>query len=47
MKLVGITIDDRDEVRGFARKREVNYLLKVGQLAAIELAKAAGNKLGR
>ena len=46
MQFVGIAIDDRDEVRAFARKCGINCPIMVGQLAAIELAKAAGNKLG-
>jgi thiol-disulfide isomerase/thioredoxin len=46
LQFVGIAIDDRDKVRAFARAHEINYPIVVGQLAAIELSKVAGNKRG-
>ncbi len=44
LQIVGVAIDDSDKVRTFAKQQQMNYPIVIGQLAAIELSKAAGNE---
>lgn len=46
LQFVGIAIDERDKVREFASRNAINYPIMIGQLDAIELSRAAGNKSG-
>jgi len=46
LQFVGIAIDNPVKVRDFAVKYRMNYPVLVGELDAIELARAVGNKFG-
>ena len=46
LQIVGIAIDDRDKVGPYAAQMRTNYPVLVGELDAMELARAAGNELG-
>lgn len=46
VQFVGIAIDQRDAVERFAREFGINYPILVGSLDAMEVSKAAGNRVG-
>jgi thiol-disulfide isomerase/thioredoxin len=46
LQIVGIAIDDRDKVGPYAAQMSINYPILVGELDAMDLARAAGNELG-
>jgi thiol-disulfide isomerase/thioredoxin len=46
LQIVGIAIDDRDKVGPYAAQMGINYPILVGELDAMDLARAAGNELG-
>ena len=46
LQFVGIAIDNVAKVREFAAKYHMNYPVLIGEMEAIELARAAGNELG-
>jgi thiol-disulfide isomerase/thioredoxin len=46
LQIVGIAIDDRDKVEPYAAEMSINYPVLVGELDAMDLARAAGNELG-
>ena len=46
LQFVGIAIDNPVKVREFAAKYQMNYPVLIGEMEAIELARAAGNTLG-
>jgi thiol-disulfide isomerase/thioredoxin len=46
LQIVGIAIDDRDKVAPYAAQMRINYPILVGELDAMDLARAAGNELG-
>ncbi len=46
LQFVGIAIDRPDSVAAFARSHRINYPILLGDLAAMHLAKAAGNERG-
>jgi thiol-disulfide isomerase/thioredoxin len=46
LQFIGIAIDEPEKVRAFAQRYSINYPIMIGQLDAIELSKAAGNKAG-
>ncbi|HSO07101.1 MAG TPA: TlpA disulfide reductase family protein [Pelomicrobium sp.] len=46
VQFVGIAVDQRDAVERFAREFGINYPVLVGSLDAIEVSKAAGNRVG-
>lgn len=43
---VGVALDQKDKVQAFADEMGVNYPILLGENDAVELAKAAGNRLG-
>jgi len=46
LQFVGIAIDNVAKVREFAAKYHMNYPVLVGEMAAVELTRTAGNDLG-
>jgi thiol-disulfide isomerase/thioredoxin len=46
VQIIGIAIDDRDKVAPYAAQMSINYPILVGELDAMDLARAAGNELG-
>jgi len=46
LQFVGIAIDNVAKVREFATKYRMNYPVLIGEMEAIELARAAGNEFG-
>ncbi|MCW5624049.1 MAG: TlpA family protein disulfide reductase [Burkholderiales bacterium] len=46
LQFVGVAIDEQPKVRMFAQEIGVNYPILVGELDAVELARAFGNTLG-
>jgi thiol-disulfide isomerase/thioredoxin len=46
VQFVGIAIDQRDAVERFVREFGINYPILVGSLDAMEVSKAAGNRVG-
>lgn len=46
LQFVGIAVDNPVNVREFAIKYRMNYPVLIGEMDAIELARAAGNELG-
>ena len=46
LQFVGIAIDEKDKVVDFSDTYGVNYPMLLGQIEAIELAKAYGNRFG-
>jgi thiol-disulfide isomerase/thioredoxin len=43
---VGIAVDDKAKVKTFAAEMGINYPILIGELAAMELSRKAGNRLG-
>ena len=46
VQFLGIAIDDAEQVNAFAEQAGLNYPTLIGQLEAIEIAKAFGNRTG-
>jgi thiol-disulfide isomerase/thioredoxin len=46
LQFVGIAVDNQVKVREFAVKYHMNYPVLIGEMEAIELARAAGNEFG-
>ncbi len=46
LQFVGIAVDNAVKVREFSVKYHINYPILIGEIDAIELARAAGNELG-
>ena len=46
LQFVGIAVDNVGKVREFAAKYRMNYPVLIGEIDAIELARAAGNEFG-
>lgn len=46
VQFVGIAIDDTSKVRGFMAKHGMNYPVLMAQSEGLDLARAAGNRLG-
>jgi thiol-disulfide isomerase/thioredoxin len=46
LQFVGIAVDNVAKVREFATKYRMNYPVLIGEIDAIELARAAGNEFG-
>lgn len=46
LTIVGLAIDDKDKVQAFADEMAINYPILIGDTRAMDLAKAAGNRLG-
>lgn len=46
LRIVGISADNTDKVRAFAKEYEINYTLLLGSNDAIELSRKLGNKVG-
>ncbi len=46
LQFVGIAVDNVAKVREFAAKYRINYPVLIGEMDAIELARAAGNEFG-
>lgn len=46
VQFIGIAVDQRDAVERFVREFGINYPVLVGSLDAMEVAKAAGNRVG-
>jgi len=46
VQVVGIAIDQPDKVRTYAAEMGINYPIVVGELEAMDLARAAGNEVG-
>lgn len=46
VQVVGIAIDRAEKVRPYAAEMGINYPLLLGELDAMDLARAAGNELG-
>ncbi|NNJ98488.1 MAG: TlpA family protein disulfide reductase [Gammaproteobacteria bacterium] len=45
-QIVGIAVDDEDDVREFAADKAMNYPVMAGETEAIELSKKYGNSIG-
>lgn len=46
VQFVGIAIDQRDKVAAFAREFKINYVILLGGLESIDLARQVGNRVG-
>lgn len=46
LQFVGIAIDQRDKTAEFAREFGINYPVLMGDIAAVELSRRAGNRAG-
>ena len=46
VKIVGIAIDNADEVRDYASKMKIDYTLLIGSIDTMEMVKEAGNRAG-
>jgi thiol-disulfide isomerase/thioredoxin len=46
LQIIGIAIDNEDDVREFAEKAGMNYPIMVSEQAAMELSSAYGNHIG-
>jgi len=46
LQIVGIAVDQRDNVRPYVAQMKINYPILVGDTEAIDLARQAGNRLG-
>jgi len=46
LRFVGVALDDPVKVAEFADQNEINYPTLLGGLAAVELGRSAGNRLG-
>ena len=46
LQIVGVALDDEDKVRAYADETGINYPILLGGLKAVDLGKAAGNRLG-
>lgn len=46
LTIVGLAIDTHDKVQAFADEMAINYPILIGDTRAMDLAKAAGNRLG-
>ena len=46
LQFVGIALDEHDKVQNFADETAINYPILLGDLAAVNLSRAAGNRLG-
>ena len=46
LTIVGLAIDTKDKVQAFADEMAINYPVLIGDTRAMDLAKAAGNRLG-
>lgn len=46
LTIVGLAIDKKDKVEAFADDMAINYPVLIGDTAAMDLAKSAGNRLG-
>ncbi|MGB5279231.1 MAG: TlpA disulfide reductase family protein [Gammaproteobacteria bacterium] len=45
-QIIGIAVDDENEVRDFAAKMAMNYPVMAGEIEAIELSQKYGNSIG-
>lgn len=46
VQIVGIAIDQPDKVKPYAVQMRINYPVLVGEIEALDLTRAAGNKIG-
>ena len=46
LQFIGIAIDQREKVHGFAREFGINYPILLGGMEVMELSRRAGNRLG-
>lgn len=46
VQIVGIALDQPDKVKPYAAQMRINYPVLIGELDALELTRAAGNKVG-
>ncbi len=46
VQMVGIAVDQPDKVKPYAAEMGINYPILIGELEAMDLARAAGNELG-
>lgn len=46
VQIVGIAVDQPDKVKPYAAQMRINYPVLVGELDALDLTRAAGNKIG-
>lgn len=46
LQIVGIAVDQLDKVKPYAAQMRINYPVLIGELEALELTRAAGNKVG-
>lgn len=46
LQMVGVALDEADKVRAYADESGINYPILLGDMRAVELGQAAGNRLG-